>query len=178
MPKTTPNSPKFPEVSSSNFSDVLTYYCESLLGIENEEEVLWDLAKNCISKLGFVDCVVYLLDDKRNVMIQKAAYGPKNPKNLEIFQPVERPLGFGIVGHVAQSGNAALIHDTSLDERYEPDDEFRFSEVCVPIIMDSRVMGIIDCEHPRKYFFSEHHLNMLLTMSSITALKLKKHTHA
>ncbi|MEM9142039.1 MAG: diguanylate cyclase, partial [Bacteroidota bacterium] len=83
MPKITQNSTLFPETSTNTFSDVLMYYCESLLGIEDETAILWDLAKNCISKLGFIDCVVYLLDEKRDVMIQKAAYGPKNPKNLE-----------------------------------------------------------------------------------------------
>jgi LytS/YehU family sensor histidine kinase len=53
------------------------------------------------------------------------------------------------------------------------DDEFRLSEVCVPIVIDGNVIGVIDCEHPKKNFFSEHHLHMLLTMSSITAIKLK-----
>ena len=173
MPKITQNSVRFPEGAEEKFSDVLMYFSESLLDIEDEEAILWDLAKNCIAKLGFVDCVVYLLDESRDVMIQKAAYGPKNPKDFEIYEPVERPLGFGIVGHVAASGNAELIHDASKDERYEEDDEFRYSEVCVPIIIDGKVIGIIDCEHPDKNFFSDHHLHMLLTMSSITAIKLK-----
>lgn len=171
--KITQNSELYPETTDVKFSDVLMYFSESLLDIDNEEAILWDLAKNCISKLGFVDCVVYLLDDSRDVMIQKAAYGPKNPKDFEIYEPVERPLGFGIVGHVAKSGNAELIHDASKDERYRMDDQFRYSEVCVPIIIDGEVIGIIDCEHPEKNFFSEHHLHMLLTMSSITAIKLK-----
>lgn len=173
MPKITQNSVRFPEGTEAKFSDVLMYFSESLLDIDDEEAILWDLAKNCISKLGFVDCVVYLLDEPRGVMIQKAAYGPKNPKDFEIFEPVERPLGFGIVGHVAATGNAELIHDASKDERYRADDEFRYSEVCVPIIIDGKVIGIIDCEHPEKNFFSDHHLHMLLTMSSITAIKLK-----
>ena len=173
MAKITQNSRLFPETKEIKFAEVLVYFSESLLGIDNEEEVLWDLAKNCISKLGFMDCVVYLLDEHRGVMIQKAAYGPKNPKDFEIYEPVERPLGFGIVGHVAQSGNAELLHDTSKDERYQMDDEYRYSEVCVPIIIDGDVIGVIDCEHPEKNFFSEYHLHMLLTMSSICAIKIK-----
>lgn len=173
MIKITQNSDLHPQATDKKFSDVLMYFCESLLGINNEDAILWDLAKNCISKLGFIDCVVYLLDETRDVMIQKAAYGPKNPKDFEIYEPVERPVGTGIVGHVAKSGNAELIHDTSKDERYKMDDEFRYSEVCVPIIIDGKVIGIIDCEHPDKHFFSEHHLHMLLTMSSICAIKLK-----
>ena len=161
------------EGSEKNFSDVLVYFSKSLMNVNNEDALLWDLAKNCISQLGFVDCVVYLLDAQRDVMIQKAAYGPKNPKDFEIYEPVERPLGFGIVGHVAKSGKAELIHDASQDNRYRMDDEFRYSEVCVPLIIDGKVIGIIDCEHPEKNFFSEHHLQMLLTISSITALKIK-----
>ncbi len=173
MAKITQNSRLFPEKDEIKFADVLMYFSESLLGIDDEDEILWDLAKNCISKLGFIDCVVYLLDGDRDVMIQKAAYGPKNPKDFEIYEPVERPLGFGIVGHVAQSGIAELLHDTSKDERYRMDDEFRYSEVCVPIIIDGKVIGIIDCEHHEKNFFSEHHLRILLTMSSICAVKIK-----
>ncbi len=171
--KITQNSQLYPETDVNKFSDVLMYFSESLLDINDEEAILWDLAKNCISKLGFVDCVVYLLNETGDTMLQKAAYGPKNPKDLEIHAPVDRPLGTGIVGHVAQTGNAELIHDTSKDKRYRMDDEFRLSEVCVPIIIDGQVIGIIDCEHPEKNFFTEHHLHMLLTMSSITAIKLK-----
>lgn len=173
MLKISKNSQLFPENKDIKFSDVLMHFSESLLEIDNEDEILWELAKNCISKLGFIDCVVYLLDESRDVMIQKAAYGPKNPKGFEISEPVERPIGFGIVGHVAKTGNAELIHDTSKDVRYRMDDEFRLSEVCVPIIIDGKVIGIIDCEHSEKNFFSEHHLHMLLTISSICAIKIK-----
>lgn len=173
MVKNTQNSNLYSDATDIKFSDVLIYFSESLQNIEDEEAILWDLAKNCISKLGFMDCVVYLLNETKTSMIQKAAYGPKNPKDFEIYEPVERPLGSGIVGHVAKSGKAELIQDTSKDERYRMDDEFRLSEVCVPIIIDGDVIGIIDCEHPEKSFFSQHHLDILLTMSSITAIKLK-----
>lgn len=171
--KITQNSELFPEKDSVKFSDVLMYFSESLLNIDDEEAILWDLAKNCIAKLGFVDCVVYMLDEESLTMIQKAAYGPKNPKDLEIYKPVDIPLGSGIVGHVALTGNAELIHDTSKDDRYKMDDEYRLSEICVPIIIDGKVIGVIDCEHPEKDFFSEHHLHMLLTISSIIAIKIK-----
>mgnify|MGYP000256466803 CR=1 FL=1 len=173
MVKITQNTQLFPETKDDKFSDALMYFSESLLEIEDEEEILWELAKNCISKLGFMDCVVYLLDESRNVMVQKAAYGPKNPKDFEIYKPVERPVGTGIVGYVAKTGNAELINDTSKDQRYRMDDKFRLSEVCVPIIIDGKVIGIIDCEHPEKNFFTGHHLQMLLTISSICALKIK-----
>lgn len=59
------------------FEDVLIYFSKSLLGKENEEEILWDLAKNCISKLGFVDCVIYLIDNNN-----KRHMDPKAQKTI------------------------------------------------------------------------------------------------
>ena len=159
--------------TDASFSEVLKYFSESLMGIEDEEAVLWDLAKNCISQLGFIDCVVYLIDVDRQKLIQKAAYGPKNPKDFDIYNPIEIPIGKGIVGNVANTGKAELIADTSKDKRYKEDDEFRFSEICVPILIKSEVIGVIDCEHPEKNFFTDHHLKMLSVIASITALKLK-----
>tara|TARA_B100000949_G_scaffold165217_1_gene145728 strand:- start:1889 stop:2050 length:162 start_codon:yes stop_codon:yes gene_type:complete len=52
------------------------------MGKENGEDILWDLAKNYISKLGFVDCVIYLVDQPKQVLVQKAAYGPKIQETL------------------------------------------------------------------------------------------------
>ncbi|WP_262420233.1 histidine kinase [Flagellimonas meishanensis] len=155
------------------FEDILIYFSESLLGKENEDDILWDLAKNCIAKLGFVDCVIYLLDDNNQLLVQKAAYGPKSPKDHTLYNPVEIVLGEGITGHVAKTGIPELVHDTSKDPRYIEDDAMRFSEICVPIAHENIIYGVIDCEHPKKNFFTEHHLKMLSAVASICAIKIK-----
>lgn len=160
-------------MNNDQFEDILIYFSKSLLGKENEEEILWDLAKNCIAKLGFVDCVVYLLDDELEVLVQKAAYGPKNPKDYSLHNPVAIPLGTGITGTVAESRVAEIIPDTSLDNRYIVDDDQRLSEICVPIYHEDVVYGVIDCEHPEREFFTKQHLKMLAAIASIAAIKMK-----
>ena len=160
-------------MNNDQFEDILIYFSKSLLGKENEEEILWDLAKNCIAKLGFVDCVVYLLDDELEVLVQKAAYGPKNPKDYSLHNPVAIPLGTGITGTVAESRVAEIIPDTSLDNRYIVDDDQRLSEICVPIYHEDVVYGVIDCEHPERDFFTKQHLKMLAAIASIAAIKMK-----
>lgn len=134
--------------------------------------ILWDIARNCISLLGFEDCVIYLLDEKRNVLVQKAAYGAKNPTGFLIANPIEIPVGKGITGAVAQSGEAALIADTTKDSRYIVDDAARLSELAVPLVHDGRVIGVIDSEHSRKNFFTTHHLKVLQTVASLCASKI------
>lgn len=158
---------------SEPFEDILIYFSESLLGKENEDDILWDLAKNCISKLGFVDCVIYLLDPENDILVQKAAYGPKNPKDKTLFNHLEIALGYGITGAVAMTGRAEIINNTSDDPRYIEDDDNRLSEICVPIAHENIVYGVIDCEHPEVGFFTPHHLKMLTAVASICAIKIK-----
>jgi putative methionine-R-sulfoxide reductase with GAF domain len=154
--------------------EVLIYFSTSMFGQNSEEDILWDLAKNCISRLGFVDCVVYLLDEERGVLVQKAALGPKNPQRYEILNPIEIPLGQGITGTVAQTGQAERIPDTTRDPRYIVDDEARLSELCVPIKADEEVLGLIDSEHPEKGYFTDQHLRVLTAIASICANKLQR----
>ena len=160
-------------MTSEPFEDILIYFSKSLLGKENEDDILWDLAKNCIAKLGFVDCVIYILDHDAHILVQKAAYGPKNPKDKTLFNHLEIALGHGITGVVAKTGKPEIINNTAEDPRYIEDDENRLSEICVPIAHENVVYGVIDCEHPEIGFFTSHHLKMLTAVASICAIKIK-----
>ena len=154
--------------------DTLVYFATSIIRKNTEEEILWDLAKNCISRLGFVDCVIYEIDYRRDVLVQKAAYGPKNPRSYDILEPIEIALGKGITGTVGVTGKAEIVTDTSKDDRYIVDDEARLSEITVPIIVEDKVWGVIDCEHPEKNFFTYRDLRILKSIASICAVKLAR----
>jgi ligand-binding sensor domain-containing protein/putative methionine-R-sulfoxide reductase with GAF domain len=134
--------------------------------------ILWDITRNCISRLGFEDCVIYLLDPERKMLVQKAAYGAKNQKAFEITNPIEIPVGSGITGQVAKTAKPLIVKDTSRDHRYIVDDERRLSEITVPIIHDGKVIGVIDSEHRKKNFFTRHHLQTLETISSLCASRI------
>ena len=152
----------------------ISYFANSFYGKNSVDEILWDVCRNCISRLGFQDAVVYLFDDKRNVLVQKAAYGPKNPKDFEIVHPLEIPVGQGIVGAVAASGQPILVNDTTKDPRYIADDDRRMSELSVPIIFEGQVIGVIDSEHSSKRFFTKEHLRLLSTIASICSTKIAR----
>lgn len=152
----------------------IEYFANSFYGRNSVDEILWDVCRNCISRLGFEDAVVYLLDENRNVLVQKAAYGPKNPKDFEISHPLEIPVGKGIVGTVAQTGKPELIPDTLRDPRYIADDDCRMSELSVPIIYEGKVIGVIDSEHSQRKFFTREHLRLLSTIASICSTKIAK----
>ncbi|HTL10625.1 MAG TPA: two-component regulator propeller domain-containing protein [Chitinophagaceae bacterium] len=154
----------------------INYFATSISEQQTVDSILWDVARNCIGRLQFEDCVIYLMDAERKVLQQKAAYGPKSPRQMVIDNPIEIPLGKGIVGSVGQSGMAELIYDTTLDSRYIVDDEQRYSEISVPILSGGKVLGVIDCEHSKKRFFTPRHLSILTTIASLCANKIVKAT--
>lgn len=150
-------------------------FATSLYGQNTVDGILWDIARNCVKQLGFVDCVVYLLDDKRNVLIQKAAFGPKNPYGKEITNLMEIPVGKGIVGSVAVHGLPELVKDTQIDPRYLFDYEQAGSEIAVPVFVDGKVFAVIDSEHPKKNYFKAFHLKVLLKVAAICSERMTKY---
>lgn len=153
---------------------VINEFATSLVEQDSVEDILWDVTRNCISRMNFVDCVVYMLDEPRNTLIQVAAHGPKNPRQHEIHQPIEIPVGKGIVGCVALRGVGEIVRDTSKDQRYIQDDQQRLSEITVPIMANGKVIGVIDAEHPEKSFFKPRHLKVLSTIASLCAHKITR----
>jgi len=149
------------------------YFTTSLLNKNDVDDVLWDVAKNLISKLGFVDCIIYLWNADKTMLVQKAGYGSKGSIEELKNKRFEVQPGSGIVGTVAQNGTALIVPDTRQDKRYIIDDEERLSEICVPIKYNEEVLGVIDSEHFQKNFFTSQHMQALSTIATLVASKIK-----
>ncbi len=152
---------------------IINYFSSSLIDKNTVEDVLWDVAKNLIGRLGFVDCMMYLWNEDKTKMIQKAGFGPKGSLEEIKQQPFDVLPGQGVVGYVMTTKNPVLIPDTSQDPRYRPDEMTRPSEITVPIIYNNELIGVIDSEHPEKNFFTQQHLQILSTISTLMANKIK-----
>ncbi|KYP14463.1 two-component regulator propeller domain-containing protein [Flavihumibacter sp. CACIAM 22H1] len=155
---------------------ILNQFATSLYGKTSIDDIFWDVANNCILLLGFEDCVIYLYNQEKKVMIQRAAAGPKSPHtSREIINHLEIPVGKGIVGTVARTGKAERIGNTAADHRYVVDDKRRNAEITIPIWVDGRLFGIIDSEHSRRYFFKARHSRMLKNIATICGERISKY---
>ena len=160
--------------SQFELEQISNFFSTSLADKKNEEEVLWAVTSNLIKRLCYEDCMIYLWNKDKTKMIQRAAYGPKgNPEFIQsqVFDVVP---GQGVVGHVMQTMQPVLIPDTRKDPRYRVDEMFRLSEVCVPIIHNGELIGIIDSEHPEPHYFKERDLKILTTIATLLGNKLKQ----
>ncbi len=160
-------------VGSHNLTRILSFFATSLYDKTNEEAVLWDIVKNCIGSLDIEDAVIYMFDQKREMLLQKAAYGHKAAGGRKILSPIQIPVGQGIVGQVAATGVWECIADVSKDDRYIVDDLRRQSELAVPICWETKVIGVLDSEHSKKDFFTKRHIFLFQLIAKLTATKLQ-----
>lgn len=75
------------------------------------------------------------------------------------------PLQLGIVGAVAQSGQARRVPDVRQEPAYYELIPGLQSELCVPIKSGERVLGVIDVESKRRDAFSEADERLLTTVA-------------
>lgn len=149
------------------------FFSTSLLVKNDPDEVLWDVAKNLIARLGFEDCLIYMWNKQKTRMVQHAGFGIKDSREILSAFPYDPAPGEGIVGTVAQTGEAMIIADTSKDPRYVAEGYSGQSEICVPIKYGDEILGVIDSEHSQPGFFNDSHLHLMTTIGTLMATKLK-----
>lgn len=147
-------------------------FATDLLNAETINDVLWIITSYIIEKFGFEDCVVYLLDEETNSMQKVASHSVWGTDERIVKNYIAIPVGEGIVGTVAKTGKPEIINDTHKDPRYIVDDANRQSELTVPIIRNGKVIGIIDSENESKNYFNEGHLETLIAISNLAAIKI------
>ncbi|MAJ32421.1 MAG: hypothetical protein CMC18_07260 [Flavobacteriaceae bacterium] len=149
------------------FNDIAS----KILGVTKYEEIAWNVLNSIANYLKCDDCIFYLVDTEQEVLTQIAAFGEKMYDG-QIVNLLTIPIGDGIVGTVAKTGEPELIHDTSKDERYILDINHNNSEITVPVIVEGRIIGIIDSEAPPKNYFNQEQLETLNNIAQLIAAQL------
>jgi sigma-B regulation protein RsbU (phosphoserine phosphatase) len=75
------------------------------------------------------------------------------------------PLGKGITGAAAESREVVRVHDTAKDPRYIASHPDIRSEVAVPLILQDRVLGVVDLESSRIGHFTDDHVRTLALLA-------------
>jgi len=89
------------------------------------------------------------------------------------------PLGVGIAGHVAQSGQAEIVNDVQADPRWKRDVDkdtglVTHSILCVPMISRDRVIGVIEAiNHRDGTPFQLSESNLLVAFASQAAVAIE-----
>jgi len=113
---------------------------------------------------------VMLLNPETEDLYWEVSRGDKS----EFFQSnITLPLGEGIAGHVAQTGESALLNDVRKDPRWNPsyDEKSGFctrSMICVPIKFQGKVLGVIEVINKKQGQFTSRGLRALEILAAQT----------
>jgi putative methionine-R-sulfoxide reductase with GAF domain len=153
---------------------VINYFATAISGQNTVDDMLWDISKNLIGKLGFEDCMIYLWNADKTILVQRAGYGIKGSMQEVSDKSIYHvPKGKGIVGSAVESKQPVMVNDTSHDKRYfSADGKIMLSELCVPIVHNNEVMGAINTENTQKNFYTRRHLHILAAIASMLADKI------
>lgn len=83
------------------------------------------------------------------------------------------PLGKGITGAAATSGEIVRVHDTGADPRYIASHPGIHSEIAVPLSIKQRVVGVMDLESERIGYFTEEHARTLSLLAPSVAIAVE-----
>ena len=76
------------------------------------------------------------------------------------------PLGKGLTGWVAKTGQSLRVADVRREPRYIAGYDDSLSELCVPLRVGERIIGVLDVQSTNLNAFSESDERLLLTLSS------------
>lgn len=116
--------------------------------------------------LGFPYLALMLLDEQEQRLKVTASAG-HSPEVMERVQP---RMGEGITGWVASTGEPQNVPDVSADPRYMVAIESVRSEVCVPLAVGNKVIGVLNVESSQPAAFSDDTVRFLSTLAGQVAV--------
>ncbi|MGB0006527.1 MAG: GAF domain-containing protein, partial [Candidatus Sulfotelmatobacter sp.] len=129
---------------------LLNEIARELSSILNLDELLNRVAELLRRLIDYQMFSILLLDSSGEKLQHR--FSLRFRENIHLKHEV--PLGRGLVGYAAQTGQAVLVPDVSKDPRYIAGNPETRSELAVPLIYKDKVIGVLDLEHTRRGFFT------------------------
>ncbi|MCX6138538.1 MAG: SpoIIE family protein phosphatase [Ignavibacteriales bacterium] len=115
---------------------------------------------------------LYLIDEKKNELWSQVLTG-------EGLVDIRLPMGTGIAGYVAESGETLNIRDAYAEPRFYPDVDRKSGYVtksilCMPLEnRDGKIIGVFELFNKKKGFFSKNDETVISIMSVHVAIAIE-----
>jgi len=91
----------------------------------------------------------------------------------EVADRLRVKVGHGVTGRAAETRQAVLVADTTLEDSYIAALPNVRSELAIPLIVKNRPIGVIDIEAREKGYFTEEHKRVLTLIASRMAVGIE-----
>src|SRR5580693_6634193 len=160
MMNTAKLNPKF-DVPAETLA-VLAEITQEINASLNLDEVLATAAALIKRLIDYEIFAVLLPEEGTNQMYFRFAIGHR----AEVVEHWRIPMGEGIIGAAAATGQAIRVGDVRGDSRYLNALDGVRSELAVPLIVRGRVIGVLDIESSQPDYFTPDQQNILTLVAS------------
>jgi len=131
--------------------------------------LLTNILKRLTETFGYLNLAIFLVDEERKELkICSYINYPETVKDIQI-----KIGSTGITGHVAATREMYYSPDVSKDPYYIPGVKEAKSEVCFPLMIGERLIGVLDVESPEIDGFTPDDIRILSTLSAQIAIALE-----
>lgn len=134
----------------------LAHLSQEFSSILDLDDLLGKIAATIRALINYDAFSIFLVDAEKRVLRHRFSVRYDQRVKLDNI-----PLGKGITGAAAESREAVRVADTAQDPRYIASHADIRSELAVPLILQDRVIGVLDVESDRFGYFTEEHQRTL-----------------
>ena len=141
-------------------SKILAHLSQEFSSILQLDELLGNIAKAIRALINYDAFSILLVDTEQRALRHRFSERYDQRVLLDNI-----PLGKGITGAAAAQREVVRVEDTLADPRYIASHPDIRSEVAVPLIVQDRVVGVLDLESERIGYFTEEHVRTLTLLA-------------
>jgi phosphoserine phosphatase RsbU/P len=139
----------------------LAHLSQEFSAILDLDELLGKIAKTTRALINYDAFSIFLVDKQSGALRHRFSVRYDQRVHLDNI-----PMGKGITGAAAESREAVRVLDTGADPRYIPSHPGIRSELAVPLIVQDRVVGVLDVESDRIAYFTDDHQRTLSLLAT------------
>lgn len=130
-------------------------------------QVLRDTTTSIAREFDYESVGIHLLDEASGELSGPTYYAGNWPRNINTR------VNLGVTGRVVRTGVSALVPEVSADPDYVIGAEGTRAELCVPLRIEQKVIGVINVESAHVNTFSSHDLHQLETIAQQVANRIE-----
>jgi len=141
---------------------------------QNIDQLLQSITQTISQRFNFYHVGVFLLDPAGEYAVLRAANSPGGRKMLERSHQLK--VGeVGIVGYSAGSGKPRIALDVGQDAVFfnNPDLPETSSEMALPLLVQEKVIGVLDLQSTEKSAFKEDEFDAYRTLADQVAIAIE-----
>lgn len=138
--------------------------------VSSEDDLLYRITNLIAESLYPDNCGFLLLDASENVLVTHPSFVLSDSR----VSVEDKPMGVGIIGKVAQTGRTRRIADVRNEPDYLAADSRTISELCVPIKIARKVVGVLNVESDKLDAFSPLDEQLLQTVVDFVGNTLER----